>query len=454
MKDLISKYNVPVPRYTSYPPANFFQDNFKEIEFIKAIELSNLQQPQHLSFYIHIPFCNRMCYFCGCNSFSRTKDTDEKKYIDAVLNEIEMVCSKIDKKRKIAQIHYGGGSPTSIDLKFIKQINDKLFDTFEVIDNPEIAIECHAGYMDINHFQTLIDAGFNRMSIGIQDFNTNVLKASNRVPTLLPIEQIFDLLRKNNIRINLDFIYGLPFQTVESFSESIQKAIDLSPDRLVTFSYAHVPNIFPRQKLLERSGLPSDELKDKIYQTSRNLLLNKGYKQIGLDHFVHENDELHQAAKDYTLHRNFQGYCSRRTTGQVYAFGVTAISQLTSAYVQNTKIIKEYIDTVNNGYIPVKKGYLLNKDEQITREVITDLMCNEQINWQQIASRLMLTVPEIKDATAYSNEKMEEFAQDGIIVFDDNKIEMCEKGSPFIRNVAASLDKLLLNTNKTFSKPI
>lgn len=454
MKDLISKYNVPVPRYTSYPPANFFQDNFTEKEFIKAVELSNTQQPQHLSFYIHIPYCKRMCYFCGCNSFSRTKDTDEKEYIEAVLNEIEIVCSRIDNKRKIAQIHYGGGSPTSIDLKFIKQINEKLFDKFEVIENPEIAIECHAGYLDENDFQALIDAGFNRMSIGIQDFNNAVLKASNRVPTLLPIEQIFDLLRKNNIRINLDFIYGLPLQTVESFSASIQKAIELSPDRLVTFSYAHVPNIFPRQKFLERNGLPSDELKNQIYQASRKLLIGNGYKQVGLDHFMHENDELFQAAQNHTLHRNFQGYCSRRTTGQVYAFGVTAISQLSSAYAQNTKIINEYIETVNKGNIPVKKGYVLNKDEQITREVITDLMCNEQIDWQQIATRLTLSISEVKAATAYSDQKMKVLAEDGIIVFNDNKIEMCQKGSPFIRNVAASLDKLLLNTNKTFSKPI
>ena len=454
MNNLISKYNTPVPRYTSYPPANFFHEHFSESDLLQAIELSNHQEPRHVSFYIHIPYCRRMCYYCGCNSYPRTTDAEEEAYIDAVIKEIERVCSKIDKKRKIAQIHYGGGSPTSINLKYIQRINGLLFSKFECIENPEIAIECHAGYMNEQHFRSLVNAGFNRMSIGIQDFDTSVLKSCNRLPTLLPVEEIFALLRENNIRINLDFIYGLPKQTPESFSKSIQKAIDLSPDRLVTFSYAHLPRLFPRQRFLEKEGLPSEKQKDDIYHTSRQLLLNAGYVQVGLDHFVREDDELFQAAQTQTLHRNFQGYCPRRTTGQVYAFGVTAISQLTSAYAQNTKNISEYIETVNRGHIPVKKGYSLNFDEQITREVITELMCNEQINWQELAVRMQRSIDEVKAATAYSEKKMRAFEQDGIIVFDDRKIIMKQKGSPFVRNVAASLDKLLINSDKTFSKPI
>ncbi|MBK5195475.1 MAG: oxygen-independent coproporphyrinogen III oxidase [Proteiniphilum sp.] len=454
MDQLIAKYNVPVPRYTSYPPANFFCDAYDEKDLVRAIESSNNREPAHLSFYIHIPYCNRMCHYCGCNAYPRQKESDVKGYVDAVIREMGMVCDKIDKNRKMAQIHYGGGSPSSIDPNFIRQINDLLFSRFRTIDNPEIAIECHAGYMREHDFQLLIDAGFNRMSIGIQDFNPEVLKASNRLPTLLPIEDIFALLREKNIRINLDFIYGLPLQSVESFSASIEKAIALAPDRLVTFSYAHMPNIFPRQKLLERKGLPSEERKNNLYHAARKLLLDRGYRQIGLDHFIREEDELYGAFLTKTLHRNFQGYCTRRTTGQVYAFGVTAISQLAGAYAQNTRSIEEYIETVNSGHIPVMRGYTLKEEEQITREVITDLMCNEQIDWQQIASRLQRSVDEIKSATAYSSEKMKAFEEDGIILFDELKIVMREKGSPFIRNVAASLDKLLIHTDKTFSKPI
>jgi len=454
MDQLIARYNVPVPRYTSYPPANFFREAYDENNLIKAIEGSNQQEPAHLSFYIHIPYCNRMCHYCGCNAYPRNKQHNDREYVDAVIQEIALVCDKIDKNRKIAQIHYGGGSPSSIDPGLIRQINDVLFSRFRTIEHPEIAIECHAGYMREHDFHLLIDAGFNRMSIGIQDFNPAVLKASNRLPTLLPIDDIFTLLREKKIRINLDFIYGLPLQTVESFSASIEKAIALAPDRLVTFSYAHVPHIFPRQKLLERKGLPSDELKNNLYHAAQKLLLEGGYRQIGLDHFIREEDELFTAFRTKTLHRNFQGYCTRRTTGQVYAFGVTAISQLAGAYAQNTRSIEAYIKTVNSGHIPVMRGYTLNEEEQITREVITDLMCNEQIDWQQIATRLHQSAGEIKAATAYSEATMKRFEEDGIILFDQQKIVMREKGSPFIRNVAASLDRLLINTDKTFSKPI
>ena len=454
MNKLISKYNVPVPRYTSYPAANFFHENFSEHDLIHAIDVSNNEQPSHLSFYIHIPYCKRMCHFCGCNSFPKTNKSDDETYVNAVLKEIELVCDLIDPSRKIAQIHYGGGSPTSIDLNLIKKINHLLFSKYKCLENPEIAIECHAGYLTKKDFETLIAAGFNRMSIGIQDFNTEVLKAVNRVPTLLNIEEIFDLLRKKDIRINLDFIYGLPLQTVESFSRTIKKALSLSPDRLVTFSYAHVPHIFPRQKILEERGLPTENLKNDLYNVAQTILLEGAYKQIGLDHFVKEDDELYLASQTSSLHRNFQGYCTRRTTGQVYAFGVTAISQLSSAYAQNTKDISEYIVTVNSGHIPVRKGYVLNEDEQITREVISELMCNEQIHWGILASRLQRTIDEVKTATNYSDEKMQEFANDAIVSFDENKIVMQQKGSPFVRNVAASMDKLLINSDKTFSKPI
>lgn len=454
MDPLIARYNVPVPRYTSYPPANFFRDDYDESDLMKAIELSNEQEPAHLSFYIHLPYCNRMCHYCGCNAYPRTKKSNDREYVDAVMREIKLVCNHIDPKRKIAQIHYGGGSPSTFDAGLIREINDALFSRFSMINDPEIAIECHPGYMQASAYERLSDAGFNRMSIGIQDFNPDVLKASNRLPTLLPIEDIFSLLRGKKIRINLDFIYGLPMQTVESFSASIEKAIALAPDRLVTFSYAHMPHLFPRQKLLERKGLPSEELKDKLHHAAQELLLDGEYKQIGLDHYVKEEDELFLALCSGTLHRNFQGYCTRRTTGQVYAFGVTAISQLAGAYAQNTKSIEEYIQTVNSGHIPVTRGYTLNEEEQITREVITALMCNEKISWQELAERLHLTKEEVQAMTAYSEEQMRRFADDGIIFFDEERIEMREKGSPFIRNVAASLDKLLIHSDKKFSKPI
>lgn len=454
MDPIIARYNVPVPRYTSYPPANFFRDDYDEKDLIRAIDASNRQEPAHLSFYIHLPYCNRMCHYCGCNAYPRTRGSSDSDYVDAVIREAEIVCRHIDPDRKIAQIHYGGGSPSTFDPGLIRKINETLFSRFDTIDNPEIAIECHPAYMLELTYEQLADAGFNRMSMGIQDFNPAVLKASNRLPSLLPMKELFALLRKRQIRINLDFIYGLPLQTVKSFTHTIAQAIDLAPDRLVTFSYAHMPHLFPRQKLLERKGLPSEELKNNLYHAAQQLLLQGGYRQIGLDHYVKEEDELYRALSSGTLHRNFQGYCTRRTTGQVYAFGVTAISQLTGAYTQNTKSIDEYVKTIRNGHLPVKKGYTLNREEQVTREVITTLMCNGEIHWQDLAERLHLTREEVQAMTAYSEEKMRQFADDGLILFDSEQIVMREKGSPYVRNVAASLDKLLIHTNKTFSKPI
>jgi len=454
MDSIIARYNVPVPRYTSYPPANFFRDDYDEKDLIRAIDASNRQEPAHLSFYIHLPYCNRMCHYCGCNAYPRTRGSSDSDYVDAVIHEAEIVCRHIDPDRKIAQIHYGGGSPSTFDTDLIRKINETLFSRFGTIDNPEIAIECHPAYMRESTYERLADARFNRMSIGIQDFNPAVLKASGRLPSLLPMKEVFALLRERQIRINLDIIYGLPLQTVESFTDTIAQAIDLAPDRLVTFSYAHIPHLFPRQKLLERKGLPSEELKNNLYHAAQQLLLQGGYQQIGLDHYVKEEDELYQALSGGTLHRNFQGYCTRRTTGQVYAFGVTAISQLTGAYAQNTKSIDEYIKTIRNGHLPVKKGYTLNREEQVTREVITTLMCNGEIHWQELAEQLHLTREEVQAMTAYSEEKMRRFADDGLILFDSEQIVMREKGSPYVRNVAASLDKLLIHTNKTFSKPI
>jgi oxygen-independent coproporphyrinogen-3 oxidase len=382
------------------------------------------------------------------------KPDEVSRYVDAVLKEIDLVCGHIRPQRNIAQIHYGGGTPTAIPTAFIEKINRALLSRFDCIENPEIAIECHSGYMDESAFASLIATGFNRMSIGIQDFNDEVLKAVHRKSALLPIERVFEILRKNNIRINLDFIYGLPLQTPESFSKSIAKAVALSPDRLVTFSYAHLPSLFPRQAMLDKRGLPQREEKEAMFEKARALLLEGGYKAIGLDHFVREDDELYAALQKGELHRNFQGYCTRRTTGQVYAFGVTAISQLSMAYAQNTKNIPQYIEILENGRLPVEKGYALSEREQITREVITDLMCNEQINWRQIAARTKRSVSEVKQATAFSEQKMREFAEDGIIGFDDDGIALLEKGSPFIRNVAASLDVLLQGTDKLFSTPI
>ena len=452
-KALIDKYSVAVPRYTSYPPANYFDERFTAQSYLNAVQESNMQQPEHISFYIHIPFCYKMCYYCGCNAMLLDNKKAVVSYVEALKYEIEMLLPMLDPRRKISQIHYGGGSPTSLPVSVLKEINTLLLSGFETIENPEIAIECHPGYLDEQYWLDLTEAGFNRISLGVQDFNDDVLKSVNRKPSKLPVEDIVKLLKERNIAVNMDFIYGLPLQTVHSFSETMEKAIALQPGRLVTFSYAHVPWVNPLQTRLETLGLPSPQGKNELYEQAKHLLTSAGYKVVGLDHFVLPGDELYTAQQAKSLHRNFQGYCTRRTTGQVYAFGVTGISQLSMAYSQNTKDIKSYIEQVSNHKFPVLKGYSLNRDEQITREVITALMCNYEVRWSDIASLMNITVNQVLSAINYDEKALASFAQDGVVIFDKDQISICPGATPFVRNVAAALDKLMLNnTGKRFSK--
>ena len=452
-QNIIDKYNVPVPRYTSYPPANYFAE-FGEGDFRDAVLLSNGAKDRNLSFYIHFPYCPRLCHYCACNSYAMPQPSDVQRYIDALHKEIDLILPMLDFDRKISQIHYGGGTPTAMPLTAIKKLNQHILSAFTTIERPEIAIECHPGYLDADGWEQLAEAGFTRVSIGIQDFNTQVLKTVNRKPSLLGMDEIFRILRSHNIGINLDFLYGLPLQTPESFYNTISQAVALAPDRLVTFSYAHVPWLKKAQLILEKTGLPAADVKEKMFDQAAQLLEKQGYVRVGMDHFVKPSDELNVALQNHNLHRNFQGYCTRRTTAQVYAFGVTGISQLQTAYSQNTKDIAEYISEIESQKIPVKKGYKLDEKQQFVREVIETLMCNYYIDWCEIAAHLAVSVEELKSATAYDTAVLTEMQEDGILEFDDNTIRMTADGSPFVRNVAAALDPLMKNTTKSFSKPI
>jgi oxygen-independent coproporphyrinogen-3 oxidase len=453
-KELLHKYSISVPRYTSYPPANFFSEIFTANSFRDVLIESNKQSPEHISIYFHIPFCHQMCFYCGCNSQIMRDEQITSAYIAAMKKEMTMVLPLLDRRRKISQIHYGGGTPTSQPVSVLKELNDFILSEFDCIENPEIAIECHPGYMDETYWNDLITAGFNRVSIGIQDFNEDVLNASNRKLSLIPVENIVKILKDNGLTFNLDFIYGLPLQTPDSFANTIDKAISLKPDRIVTFSYAHVPWVNVLQKQLEKTGLPDAETKNRLFDIAKNRLTHAGYKPIGLDHFVSADDELYKAQINKQLHRNFQGYCTLRTTGQVYAFGITGISQLATAYTQNTRDLNVYIEKINNDEFPVAKGYILNSEEQIAREVIMELMCNYTVNWDEISERMKTSRASIINTLKYSEIALQELAKDGIIEFDGNHITVLPESESLVRVVAASLDKKFMTENQFYSKPV
>ncbi len=455
-KALIEKYNTPVPRYTSYPPANYFTETYTVADYQKAIEISNAENPQNISFYVHIPFCKKICYYCGCNSCRMRSTNEVWEYMDALKKEIAQVLPLLDKTRKVAQIHYGGGTPNAIPVECLQEINALLLEPFETIEKPEIAIECNPAYLDEEYIEGLADAGFNRLSLGIQDFDTDVLDVINRDASAIPVKKLVELVREKipGVSVNLDFIYGLPLQTVESFTNTIEKAIAVRPDRLVTFAYAHVPWIFKAQKALEKAGLPSSQTKNKMFLNALDLLEENGYTTIGMDHYALDTDELSIALKQQNLHRNFQGYCTRRTTGQVYAFGASSISQLGSAYAQNVKGVGEYIETITKNGWAIAKGMQLTKEQMAVREVINELMCNRTVHWPTIADRMQMNVAELKALTGYDATVFEGFTQDNILTFNDEEIIVDEENLLFMRNVAAALDPLMKNTDRQFSKPM
>ena len=450
---LFKKYNVSVPRYTSYPTANEFEP-FDAHRYLKAVETSNNAAADNISFYIHVPFCRHLCHYCGCNSVAMAQPKRIEEYFETLHQEIDLLLPHLRKDRRISQIHYGGGSPSSMPLPLIRGINEHLLSAFSTIDKPEIAIECHPGYLKSNDWQYLLDSGFNRFSLGIQDFNTDVLRTVNRRPSLLPVADIMEILRKGGAKVNFDFIYGLPKQTTTEFISTIQTAISLHPNRLVTFSYAHLPSLFKRQMILEKAGLPLQTEKLKMFEEASKMLQSAGYVPIGMDHFVLPDDDLNVALQRHTLHRNFQGYCPRRITAQVYAFGVSGISQLDAAYAQNTKDISAYMAQVNAGQMPVQRGYALAPWQRITREVIECIMCNNAINWHDMAQRLHVSVDEIKQAIHYNEAELQTLQADGLITFDADSVEITPDGLPFVRNVAAAFDPMMRHNHRLFSKPV
>ncbi len=453
-KQLLEKYNIPVPRYTSYPPANYFNEEFDYRQAVNLIEKSNDEEPQNISFYLHIPFCSQLCYYCGCNTHI-TKDRNSiLSYVEILKKEILLYKNSLSKDRKISQIHWGGGTPDYLDIKSIKEIMHIFRDHFNFIEDAEIAMECHPAHLSFDYLEELVNLGFNRLSIGIQDFDKTVLNYVNRALPNLPVEEIVHFLHKKNVSVNLDFVYGLPGQTPESFRQTIEKAITVSPDRLALFSYAHVPWVKPHQKLLEQFHLPNAEYKTAMFEAAYNLLTESAYVSIGLDHFAKPNDELNSALNNKSLSRNFQGYCTRETTGQVYAMGVSGISQLSSGYLQNTKDINSYREHIEKGIFPFEKAYFLNENETLIGKIITEIMANRFISFDVIEKKFNISYEEILKITGLDINTLKEFEKEGLLEISEREISITHQGMFFLRNIASSFDPLLKNSKKQFSKSL
>lgn len=453
--DFLHKYNVSGPRYTSYPPANFFNQGFTTSDYISELVASNKQKPVNISLYIHIPFCPQRCHFCGCSTVIAQRKMVVERYIQALKTEMKLVASLLDDTRRVTQIHWGGGTPNSISMNYIREIMDWIRTCFTVNENAEIAMECSPAYLDYKHIDQLSDMGFNRISLGIQDFREDVLKVVNREVPRHPVKEVVEYLRGKGFRgINLDFIYGLPLQTLESFRHTIEQAIAIRPDRIVTFSYAHVPWVKAAQKQLEVIGLPDANDKMNLFLQATAQLKEAGYYAIGIDHFTLPDDDLTKAYTNKQLHRNFQGYCTLETTGQVYAFGSSSISQLWGAYAQNHKDINRYMESVEECGTAIDRGYKLSNNEQIVRTAINSIMCNGLLNLDEIATEFGLTLNELKELLSYDPARFENFIEDGLMHLDYDEIRLTEKGFLCARNIAMALDPALKTGEGIYSRTV
>lgn len=433
---LIKKYDRPGPRYTSYPPATEFNESTGADEYVKKLVESNSRHTP-LSLYFHIPFCEQRCLYCGCNVIISHRKGIEVPYLERVYKELKLVSQYIDKERKVSQLHWGGGTPNYLDTAQIEEFFQEIRKNFDFEEDAEISIEIDPRFATKEQIKTIKKVGFNRVSIGVQDLDPKVQQTVNRVHPLPVVKRVVDNLREEEFHsINIDLIYGLPYQTVESFKKTIEQVIELNPDRLAIYSFAYVPWIKPHQKLMPQEAFPSAEEKLSILNMVIDLLQEAGYVYIGMDHFAKPDDELAIAQREGKLWRNFQGYTTRKGV-ELLGFGATSIGMLYDGYFQNYKTLREYNVSVDAGKIPVFRGYVLNEDDIIRREVIMDIMCNLGLDYDRVEQEFGI---KFEDYFERELEELKELESDGLIKVSGRQIKILPVGRLLIRNVAMVFD--------------
>lgn len=444
-KSLIDKYNIPGPRYTSYPTVPFwdnesFMSQAWEKSVIQAFNESN--DEEGISIYIHLPFCESLCTFCACHKRITKQHSVEVPYLESVLKEWDLYIKLFGKTPKIKELHLGGGTPTFFSPKNLKSLLEGIFQKSEIAENPEFSFEGHPNNTTKEHLQMFYDLGFRRCSFGVQDYDEKVQKAINRIQSYENVKQVTDWAREiGYTSISHDLVFGLPHQTWEKMEFTIRKTMELKPDRLAFYSYAHVPWIKGvGQRGFDENDLPSGEEKRKLYENGKQLLEDLGYKEVGMDHFSLESDELYQSLVNGNIHRNFMGYSSSKTLLMV-GLGMSAISDSWYAFAQNEKTVEDYQKRVEEGKIPVFRGHILNKEDLIIRQHILNLMCRLETSW---------TVESFLPEINHSIEKLKEMENDELVEISENKIKITEKGRAFTRNVAMIFDlRMLRNQPET-----
>ncbi len=450
-RELIKKYDRPGPRYTSYPPATEFTEEIGEEDYRRKLIESNSRRTP-LSLYFHIPFCESGCYYCGCNIIISHRKGIERPYLDRVYKEMDMVSKLLDKERKVEQLHWGGGTPNYLEPDEIREFMEEIKKRFDFSEDAEVSIEIDPRYATDEQLETIRDVGFNRVSMGLQDLDERVQRAINRIQPYELMERTMKKLRDLGFQsINIDLIYGLPYQTRDSFEKTVEKVIELDPDRLAVYSFAYVPWVKPIQKHIDPETLPSAEEKLSILEMVIERFQDAGYVYIGMDHFAKPEDELAVAQREGKLWRNFQGYTTRKGV-ELVGFGATSIGMLYDSYFQNYKTLREYNVSIDEGRLPTFRGYILTEDDFVRREVIMDIMCNLGVSFSKIEDMFGIDFEEYFEKEL---EDLRELEEDGLIRVKDRKIEILPVGRLLIRNVAMVFDAHLRNKKELrFSRTI
>lgn len=433
---LVRKYNIPGPRYTSYPTVPYWDDSLFSAEqwkqtLIKSFNESN--QRQGISLYIHLPFCESLCTFCACHKRITKQHSVERPYIDALLKEWKMNVDLLGKNPVIKELHLGGGTPTFFSEDNLKFLLEQIFLHAEIADQPEFSFEGHPNNTTSAHLKVLYNMGFRRVSLGVQDYDNKVQKAINRIQPFANVEAVTHSARAIGYKsISHDLVFGLPFQTWNSMLPTIEKTKLLKPDRIAFYSYAHVPWIKGvGQRGFDENDLPAPERKRELYEKGKNLLNELGYMEIGMDHFALPEDSLYESMKRKTIHRNFMGYSSSSTQLMI-GLGISAISDSWYAFAQNDKSMERYTQKVEQGILPVFRGHILNKEDLVIRRHILNLMCLLETSWQDENMNL----PEMPGII----QGLEEMEKDGLIVIENKHLKVTEIGRSFVRNIAMAWD--------------
>ncbi len=440
VEELVRKYDRPGPRYTSYPTAPEWRNDYDPAEYIEALKKASGEVDEPLSFYLHIPYCRKRCWFCGCNTMVSKGPEGADEYLSRIEKETDMVLSCLGSRKKISQFHWGGGTPSFLTDAQTVRAYEIFFKRFEMLKDAEISIELDPRVTGEGRIRLLKSLGFNRLSMGIQDFNSEVQSAIGRNQDEKMAVDLYRFCRSEGFTgINFDLIYGLPMQTIDSFRETLVKVIELRPDRVAMYSYAHLPAGKVHQKKINEAALPTPQTKSDLFHLAREMFQAGGYIQIGMDHFVRPTDELAQAASQGKLRRNFMGYTVNAAKDWI-GVGMSSISYVSNNFAQNHSGIGNYNRAIDSGHFAVYRGLKLNQDDLIRQYLISEIMCNFQVDFSESDRRFGI---ESRDYLNIELQELQPFIDDGLIIRDNDSLHVTGMGKIFVRNIAMVFDAYL-----------